>query len=226
MKLPAMFLMATLCLFTACNKRIRSVTAPVDLLPKADIEACLKEYLGLPRQFEIQSTEWVSLGELDVPFLTKSIQDKTGLRVVLTPSIIPWKELPGHPASAQPHPVRTFTVVMDSKAKDVLYVTSFLTSEGRQKKERIPTGKIEGEGLRGPGAYNWAWVGSPKITLLEALDIMREHGSAYPSRAAEIDAMYVLFSHPDFGKFPAWVVETRGGRRMEISFTIIFQVEM
>jgi len=184
---------------------------------KTDIESCLQRYLGLPSEFHIKSTERVSLSALDIPFLASSLKNDVGLKVILAPAKLPWKELPGHPPENQPMPDRSITVYTDAEAKRVYFVSSWLASEGPLKKERIPSTKAEME-LRQLGEkYESFPVDGPKITLLEALEIMRQAGPAYPPRAAEIDAMYVNFRGQHYGAFPAWIVETRGRVRKPFS---------
>ena len=59
----------------------------------------------------------------------------------------------------------------------------------------------------------------PKITFLDALDVVLSSGIGSPFHAKEIDGLYVMHSKGESDPRPAWVITLRGLPPMEVERT-------
>ena len=105
---------------------------------------------------------------------------------------------------------RVFTVLIDKQTGQLLNVRSRFLRDARDMRPEPNATSAQAQ-LEATGERYLAFPTiDPKITFLDALDVVLSSGIGSPFHAKEIDGLYVMHSKGESDPRPAWVITLRG----------------
>lgn len=177
-------------------------------MPKnSEILNCVNKATELGNKFKIASAEKVSLDGINIPFLSGSFKGQAGIEVTFEPGRL---KFDGAKPDEPDLYVRTFTVLLDETASQVLMVTA---KRKDKDEEVIPEASpsIGEEQLKREGEVYHSLPKTPEpVTFWAALDRVYRSGIPRPIIAKEIDGYCVMYSRFAEEPHPVWIIRLRG----------------
>lgn len=168
---------------------------------------CVKETTGLTEMFGVASMDEVALDGLNVPFLEETLKGARGIKVTMETGVMSYSSK--NVSSKDRYP-RTYEIYLDAKATRVLLVTTkFEKPDALVHRELTPAAAKE-QLLDNGETFHSFLKKPPKITFVDALNVVFAEGIPSPTIAREIDAYCVMYSRLSEEIRPAWVIRLRG----------------
>ena len=105
--------------------------------------------------------------------------------------------------------LRTFRVLINEETGQLLGIRSHFEGSTEDMRPEPSRSFAEAQ-LAGREKYLGLPPVLPKLTFMEAVDAVLDHGVGDPLLAKEIDGFYVMFSGMGFTSRPVWVITLRG----------------
>jgi len=200
--------MSAVVLLTIPLLRVATCQAtPLTPVPtKVEITERISRLTGLNAIFEIESIDEIPANSANTPFLSKSL---TGNAIKVTFQQGALKLKSALPGAADKYE-RQFVVTLDATAKHLLSVfsPSMIKNPDIHRESVEEAEKL----LRQQGETYSAWPESdPKVSFLEALEIIQKDGVSQPLLSQEIEGFYVMHSEIGLPTSPQWIITLRGG---------------
>ena len=162
---------------------------------------------GFTPPFAIDSITEARADEAQIPFLNKSLENRVGIKVALTPGKLNLG--PSGVPSGDKYE-RRFVVLLDAAANTVLNVRSIFAGDATEMRAEPSPSEAERQLRLDYESYISFPKEAPTVTLLHALEVVSSQGVGDPYSAKEIDAWYINFSRKNSTPTPTWVITMRG----------------
>jgi len=201
--------MLVLCQFGACSfgsEVKRDLTRPSDVNAYVDELTGFGELEGITRSFE-----QVDINDDNTPFLHTQINGKKDVWLVEIKNVR--LKLKSTPPGFKDKYVRNFQVFVDPNSGHLLKITSKFDGNDPNMLPEPPAAVAESR-MKNSGneMYHGFPAEAPKLSLLDALDVICSKGYSSPFVAKEIYAVYVMHSSMGWGSRPrpVWAITLRG----------------
>lgn len=199
--------MLVLCQFGACSfgsEVTRDLTKPSDVNMYADELTGFGELEGISKSFER-----VDINDDNTPFLHREIIGKKGIWRIEIKNVR--LKLKSAPPGFKDKYVRKFQVFVDPNTGHLLKVTSTFDGNDPDMLPEPPAAVAETR-MKNSGneMYHGFPAEAPKLSFLDALDIICSRGYPSPFVAKEIYAVYVIESKMGSRRRPVWAITLRG----------------
>jgi hypothetical protein len=218
MKKPALIL--TLLAIPLLRVGIRQTALkPATNPTKAYILDRIHVLTGLDALFQVDSIKSVPATAAMIPFLNKELEGKTAIEVTFKRGKLNLKS--GRAGEPDKYNDRQFVVLLDADAKKLLAVTSTLSKKDPDIHPELSLEEAEDYLRHSSELYVSFPTSDPKITFLEALEIVKKDGFAYPTSAQEIDGLYLMRSEMRRSARAEWIITFRGMPPMPVRYPSI-----
>jgi hypothetical protein len=177
---------------------------------RTTIVKAINQMIGLAKLFEIEKIESANLSDVNIPFLSESLNGKKGIRITFAPGHL---ILPSDTKSDRY--TRQFQVLFDEDAKRIILVTSTLTDASISVPREAATADAEADLRHTVEEYKGFPDSPPTITFMDALDSVHRSAPIEPAWAKEIDGVYVMHSLNGEKARPMWIIRFRGVPSLE-----------
>jgi hypothetical protein len=177
------------------------------LATEAEAIALAIRLTGLDAVSKKASAEKIIIVDDKTPFLWRQLLNRRAWTVKFEPGALHLKSsIPGF----QDRYPRKFSVLLDERTGQLLKVEARFEGDDPDMRP-APSGDAAEAQLRAEKEiFTGLPVVEPKLTLLDALDVVLKSGIGSPFLAKEIEAVYVMHSRMGSSPRPVWSITLRG----------------